>query len=561
MLRARYRKILLFYARAILRLAFWDVILSKVGLRRLSERGRSNRLKRIAQRYRQIAIEMGGVMIKVGQFLSTRVDILPAEVTEELSGLQDEVPAEDFQKILQLAESELGSSLQERFESFQEEPLASASLGQVHRAVLKPEDNLQEGENEVITEVVVKIQRPNIKLLIDTDLAALRRVAGWLNRYPPLRKRADLPALIDEFFRILSEEIDYLAEGQNAEIFWEYYQEDYRIRIPRVIWSHTTKRVLTLEDVYAIKITNYPDITSAGVDRSNVAKRLFNCYMEQIFVHEFFHADPHPGNLFVIPQEAVTDPDTGTSEIIPWQLTFVDFGMVGHVPESAREGLREGVIAIGTQDPRRLVSAYQKLGILLPEADLEILEKAEAKAFERFWGKSMSELAQIDHQELIEFASEFRDLMYDMPFQIPQDLILLGRTLAILSGMCTGLDPAFNVWESIRPYAKDLIKSEVTGNIDLWLQELERLVRSLLSTPRRVEAALDLIETGNLKVRVPELQRHLVGIERNLQRLTGAIIFAALILGGVQLTTAGQTLPGMMLMGAALITLVLLIFK
>jgi predicted unusual protein kinase regulating ubiquinone biosynthesis (AarF/ABC1/UbiB family) len=561
MLRARYRKILLFYARTILNLAFWDVVLPKIGLRGIAEKGRSKRLRRIAQRYRQIAIEMGGVMIKVGQFLSTRVDMLPAEVTDELSGLQDEVPAEDFQKILQLAESELGTSIQERFESFQEEPLASASLGQVHRAVLKPEDNLPEGDPGVIKEVVVKIQRPNIKLLIDTDLAALRRVTDWLKRYPPIHKRADLPALIDEFSRILSEEIDYLAEGQNAERFWDYYQEDPQIKVPRVIWSHTTKKVLTLEDVYAIKITNFQEITAAGVDRSAVAERLFACYMEQIFEHEFFHADPHPGNLFVIPQEVLTNPDQPTPETTPWQLAFVDFGMVGHVPETAREGLREGVIAIGTQDPRRLVSAYQKLGFLLPEADLEILEKAEAKAFERFWGKSMSELAEIDHQELVEFASEFRDLMYDMPFQIPQDLLLLGRTLAILSGMCTGLDPAFNIWKSIRPYAEDLIKSEVTGNIDLWLGELERLVRSLLSAPKRMEAAFDLIETGNLKVQVPELQGHLVGIERNLQRLTGAIIFAALILGGVQLTVAGQLLPGMILMGAALITLMVLILK
>jgi predicted unusual protein kinase regulating ubiquinone biosynthesis (AarF/ABC1/UbiB family) len=173
----------------------------------------------------------------------------------------------------------------------------------------------------------------------------------------------------------------------------------------------------------------------------------------------------------------------------------------------------------------------------------------------------MSELAEIDHQELIEFAGEFREIMYDMPFQIPQDLLLLGRTLAILSGMCTGLDPAFNVWESIQPYAEDLIKSEVTGNIDLWLQELERLVRSLFTAPRRMEGALDLIESGKLRVQVPELQVHLVGIERNLQRLTGAIVFAALIMGGVQFMIAGQTLPGMLLMGTALVTLVVLIFR
>ena len=173
MLRARYRKILLFYARVILNLLFWDVVLPKIGFRRLSENNRSGRMKRIAGRYRFIAIEMGGVMIKVGQFLSARVDMLPAEVTDELSGLQDNVPAEDFRQIQKLAETELGAPLLDRFLSFEEKPLASASLGQVHRAVLKPEDNKWQAIDGFTGDVVIKIQRPNIKAIIDTDLLAL----------------------------------------------------------------------------------------------------------------------------------------------------------------------------------------------------------------------------------------------------------------------------------------------------------------------------------------------------------------------------------------------------
>ena len=561
MLRARYRKILLFYARVILNLIFWEVVLPKIGFRRLSENRRSKRMKRIAGRYRFIAIEMGGVMIKVGQFLSARVDMLPAEVTDELSDLQDNVPAEDFQQIQKLAETELGAPLLERFLSFEEEPLASASLGQVHQAVLKPQDNKWEGEDGFQGKVVVKIQRPDIEAVINTDLSALRRVTRWLMYYPPIRRRADLPALMDEFSRILAEEIDYLAEGQNAETFWEYYQDNPGIKIPRTIWSHTTLRVLTLEDVYAIKITNYAEITAAGVDLSDVAQRLFESYMEQIFKQEFFHADPHPGNLFVIPPQKDLDGNNDPSDKNQWQLAFVDFGMVGHIPGNARDGLREGVIAVGTQDAGRLVEAYQKLGFLLPEADLELLEQAEAKAFERFWGKSMAELQEIDHQELMEFASEFRDLMYTMPFQIPQNLILLGRTVAILSGMCTGLNPTFNLWESVRPYAEDLIKSEVTGNWEVWWGEIEVLLRSLLSTPRRLDAVLDRLERGDLNVQVPELQDHLSGIEKSLQRLTGAIVFAALIIGGVQLNLSGQFTAGIILMVASLITLVVLILK
>ena len=553
MMKKRYRTILFFFARVILRTAFWDIFLSKIGLRKLSQKGRTQRYVEVAHSYRLLAIRMGGVLIKVGQFLSARVDMLPAEVTEELSGLQDEVPAEEFQRIRQLAEAELGLSLEESFAVFEELPLASASLGQVHRAVLKPEDILTEDGIAAIERVVVKVQRPDIEAIIEVDLSAIRIVTGWLQSYRPIRKRVDLPALMEEFSTILGQEIDYLNEGKNAERFWEIYRETPGIKIPRVIWGKTTERVLTLEDVYAIKITNYQEIKGAGVNLNEVAQRLFTNYMGQIFDKEFFHADPHPGNLFVIPAE---DTPEGS-----WQLAFVDFGMVGHVPASARDGLREAVIAVGTQNAARLVQAYEQLGFLLPGADLELIEQMEAKAFDRFWGKSMAELKDIDHRELMEFGHEFRDLMYEMPFQIPQDLLLLGRTVAILSGMCTGLDPGFNVWESVRPYAEDLVKSEVTGNWELWWGEIETLLRSLIAMPRRMDTLLGQMERGELQVQAPELQGQLEGIEKNLQGLTGAILFAALFIGGMQLVLAGYSLPGFILLGSALIPLLVILFK
>ncbi len=537
----------------VIRIAFCDIFLSKIGLRKISERKRTERLIDEAKRYRHLAVEMGGVLIKVGQFLSARVDMLPAEVTDELSDLQDQVPEEDFQRIRQLAEQELGQSLDECFAEFETEPLASASLGQVHRAVLNKVDALAvDGENE-ITKVVVKIQRPDIKAIIDVDLSAFRIVTGWLQRYKPIRKRVDLPALMEEFSTILGQEIDYINEGNNAERFWETYKSNPDIKVPRVIWVKTTERVLVLEDVYAIKITNYREIKEAGVPLTEVALRLFGSYMEQIFDKEFFHADPHPGNLFVIPP---AESPTGA-----WQLAFVDFGMVGQVPPTAVDGLREAAIAVGTQDAGRIVKAYEKLGFLLPGADLEQIEMAEAKAFERFWGKSMSELQDIDHRELMAFAEEFRDLMYDMPFQIPQDLLLLGRTVAILSGMCTGLDPGFNVWESIRPYAEDLVKSELTGNWETWWAEIEPLLRSLVSLPRRLDGMLDQVERGELRVQAPGLETHLANIEKNLQGLTGAVLFAALFIGGMQLILAGFSLPGYILLGSALIPLLVMLFR
>ena len=542
-----------FFARMVSNLAFWDFLLPRIGLRKLSEKKRTRRFVNFARGYRQLAVDMGGVTIKVGQFLSARVDMLPVEVTDELSGLQDQVPAEDFQQIRQLAEKELGESIEDSFSKFDEEPLASASLGQVHRAVLRSADALNGGEVGPLTEVVVKVQRPDIEKIIEVDLSAFRIVMGWLQRYKPIRKRVDLPALMDEFSAILNQEIDYINEGQNAERFWEIYRSESGIKVPRVVWSKTTRRVLVLEDVYAIKITNYQEINRAGVDLKEVAQRLFKIYLDQIYEKDFFHADPHPGNLFVIPPE-----DTPRGD---WQLAFVDFGMVGHVPETAREGLREIVIAVGTRDAGRLVNAYDKLGFLLPGADLELIEKAEAKAFERFWGKSMSELQEIDHRELMDFADEFRDLMYEMPFQIPQDLLLLGRTIAILSGMCTGLDQGFNIWEIIRPYAEELVKTELTSNWEMWWGEIEVLLRSLISLPRRLDGMLAQVERGELRVRAPDLETHLGNIEKNLQGLTGAVLFAALFIGGMQLLLAGYSLPGFILLGCALISLLVILLK
>ena len=193
-LRARYRFIMAFFARAIVGLIYWEIILPRLGLRGLTRRTRSNRYREIAARFRVMAIRMGGVMIKVGQFLSSRLDVLPEEITDELSGLQDEVPPEDFAAIRRLAEEELGAPLEQIFDRFESDPLAAASLGQVHRARLLTDIAQSQG----FQEVVVKIQRPFIEQLVDVDFSALHRVAGWVMRYQPIRKRVNVPALVKE---------------------------------------------------------------------------------------------------------------------------------------------------------------------------------------------------------------------------------------------------------------------------------------------------------------------------------------------------------------------------
>jgi predicted unusual protein kinase regulating ubiquinone biosynthesis (AarF/ABC1/UbiB family) len=227
--------------------------------------------------------------------------------------------------------------------------------------------------------------------------------------------------------------------------------------------------------------------------------------------------------------------------------------MVGRVPPDLREGLREMVIAAATQDAARLVKSYQMLGVLLPHADLGLLEQAEAKAFEHFWGKSIAELRQISHREMREFAAEFRELVYTMPFQLPQDLILLGRTLAILSGMCTGLNPEFNLWESVLPFAEELIAEESTSGWEFWLNELVATARALVALPRRAESVLSKIELGELGVRDPKLADQMSRLEVAVRRLVGGVVFAALAMGGVQLYLAGEESFGVVaLVGAAI---------
>jgi predicted unusual protein kinase regulating ubiquinone biosynthesis (AarF/ABC1/UbiB family) len=530
-LRARYFYILTFFARAILSFIYWELILPKIGFRSLARQTRTKRSRDLAIRFRKMAIRMGGVMIKVGQFLSSRLDILPPEITDELSGLQDEVPPEDFEAIQKLAEAELGAPLGQLFERFEPGPLAAASLGQVHRARLLEEVAREQG----FADVVVKIQRPYIDQLIEVDFSALHRVARWIMRYKPIRKRANVPALVKELADTVHQEIDYLAEAGNAETFQKNFAGRKRIHMPRVVWARTTKRVLTLENVYAIKVTDYDAITAAGIDRGQVAKVLLDTYLKQIFEDRFFHADPHPGNLFVTPIPATSEKKA------TWRLTFVDFGMVGTVPENINVGLRQMLIGVGTRDASKVVQSFQTLDVLLPGVDLKLMEQAESQLFDRFWGMSMSELRSVDHREMRQFAMQFRELMYEMPFQLPHNLLLLGRTVAILSGMCTGLNPQFNLWDQLVPYARKMLTEEGTSNWDVWLDEIGELARELIVLPAQTGRVLSRLERGELNVNTPQVSRQMYFLESAVNRLTGSIMFAALLIGGVTLYRGGDT--------------------
>ena len=549
-LRMRYWRIVLFFARVTSNIIFWDIFLSRIGLRALARSNRPRRLRNIAIRFRALAIRMGGVMIKVGQFLSARLDVLPPEITDELAGLQDEVPPVDYESIRLQTELELGSPLSKIFLTFDESPLAAASLGQVHRAEL----NAHEAETLGFKNVVVKVLRPHIEQIVDVDMSAIRVVGGWLKRYRPVSDRVNVPAIVEEFSATLREEMDYLSEGKNAETFAANFKGDENVYVPRVVWNHTSRRVLTLEDVTAIKITDYDAITAAGINRADVAQGLFKAYLKQIFEDGFFHADPHPGNIFITPL-----PEKKQDGSTAWKLTFVDFGMVGRMPERLMEGLRETVISVGLQDSSRLVKAYQMLGVLLPSANMKLLEEASAQVFDRFWGMNMNELRNINHSEMMKFGLQFRELMLSMPFQLPENLLLLGRTIGILSGMCTGLHAEFNLWEGIGPYAKKLAEGEGGSQWDVFFEGAGDLFKTLLSIPGRTDRVLGRIERGELNVQMPMVNIQISYLERSLNRLTGGIIFLALLVSGAILYDTHLML-GQILLGGSGLTLFYTLF-
>ena len=519
--RARYRRILRFAAWNLASIWWFELFLPRIGLARAAERTRSRRMQRFARRFHLLAVDLGGLMIKVGQFLSSRLDVLPPEITDELEGLQDEVPPVPFPALRTLAESELGCPLERVFAVFEETPIAAASLGQAHRARLLPEFAEEAG----LKDVVVKVQRPGIDVIVAVDLAALRRVGGWLSRFRLISDRADVPALVEEFAQTSHEEIDYLHEAANSERFASDFDGDARVQVPQPVWEQSTRRVLTLEDVTAIKVTDVAALRAAGIDPAEVAPVFAAVMFDQLFTNGFFHADPHPGNIFVTPVH-------GGSGSKPWKLTFIDFGMMGEVTASTRSGLRKLLIAAAARDGKGLVAAIRDVGVLIPAADTVELERAMTQLFARFGGMGFAELREVDPREFRDFAVEFGDLVRSLPFQLPENFLLIIRAMSLTSGVCSSLDPKFNLWDSVEPYAARLLRDE-RGNLvqDAARQALDA-AGLVLRLPGRVDGFLTRAEEGNLSVANPRLERQVARLERTARRTASVLVFAALLVAG-----------------------------
>jgi predicted unusual protein kinase regulating ubiquinone biosynthesis (AarF/ABC1/UbiB family) len=545
--RRRYFRAVFFFSRILLSLLWWELILPRFLPRSLLQRGAAERRRKWAARFRELAVDMGGVMIKLGQFLSSRADVMPPEITKELASLQDEVPPDPFPPVKARIEEELGGPLEELFARFVEDPQSGASLGQTYYAWL-PEGDA----------VIVKVQRPHIEELVATDLAAIGWAVGLVKWYPALRRRINLDALLQEFSRVTYGELDYVAEGHNAEELRANFSGDPSVMVPKPYWSHTAKRVLTLERVDSIKITDYQAITAGGVDRKAVAKKVFGTYVQQMLIDGFFHADPHPGNLFVKPIGPRPEDGSLTRDFV---VTFVDFGMMGHIRPRDKELFRDLAIHAFNRDVPAAVADMQKLGFILPGTDTRGLERALHILIDRYYGLSVREFAEIDVDEMLAMAYELRDVIYEFPFQIPIDFVLLARAFGILEGLCAGLDPDFNGFVVAEPYVKQLVSMELAEEslAQRTFKELQDMALLLWRLPREFDRFLSQTGRGELEVRVSptrEMEHLVLRVDRTVNRLIEIIAFTGFLLAGVLLLITGWRELGYFFFGVSFITAV-----
>jgi predicted unusual protein kinase regulating ubiquinone biosynthesis (AarF/ABC1/UbiB family) len=455
----------------------------------MTDSAKALRRRKLAVWIRETMLDLGPTFIKLGQLFSTRSDLFAAEFVEELSKLQDRVPAFSFEQVTEILHTELGKPLTELYGSVDPVPLAAASLGQVHRA------KLPTGE-----EVVVKVQRPGLKKLFTIDLQILKGIAHYFQNHREWGKGRDWLGIYEECCTILWEEIDYLNEGRNADLFRRNFRDYDWIQVPRVYWRYASPRTLTLEYLPGIKISHYEALEAAGLDRREIAASNARAYLMQILDAGFFHADPHPGNIAVSP--------TG-------ELIFYDFGMMGNIQTVTREKMMGLFFGVAQKDAERVVAALIELGALAPTGDQGAIRRSIQYMLDNFMDKSFEE------QSLAAISDDLYEIAYDQPFRFPATFTFVMRAFSTLEGVGKGLDPDFNFMEIAQPFAMKLMTngnpSNDVGNLigDLSRQAVQ-VSNSALGLPRRLDETLDRLDRGDIRVRVRSTES-----DRHLRRLAG----------------------------------------
>jgi len=467
---------------------------------------------------RETLLDLGPTFIKVGQLFSTRADLFPAEYVEELSKLQDRVPAFSYEQLEVIVEQDLGKTVHELYQSFDPVPLAAASLGQVHKA------QLHSGP-----EVVVKVQRPGLRKLFEIDLQILKGIARYFQNHPKWGRGRDWMGIYEECCRILWLEIDYINEGKNADTFRRNFRNCDWVQVPRVYWRYAAPRVLTLEYLPGIKISHYEALDAAGIDRKSIAQKGAEAYLQQLLNDGFFHADPHPGNIAV-------SADGG--------LIFYDFGMMGQIQSNVREGLMETLYGIAAKDGQRIMDSLINLGALVPTGDMSPVRRSIQYMLDNFMDKPF------ENQSVSAITDDLYDIAYNQPFRFPATFTFVMRAFSTIEGVGRGLDPQFNFMEVAQPFAMQLMTNgngpDTTSSI---FNELGRQAAQVSSTalglPRRIEETIDKLEQGDLRIRVRSAET-----ERLLRRISSVqmgtnytLMLSAFTLSATILFVSNQVWP------------------
>jgi len=522
----RFRKIVTMFVKFIVQL--WWVDKKK---RFLTVENYQKQTKAIyrkqASAFTEMASDLGGLLIKLGQFFSSRVDVLPEEYTSELSKLQDAVRPVETVEIIKRIEAEYCCPLAEVYTNFSQEPIASASLGQVHIAEIK-------GHNKV----AVKILRPGIEEIIQTDFNALRFMLTFAKRYPKISAAVDLEQIYQEFVETTLDELDYVKEGRNADTFRANFSADSRVSVPEVYWEYTTKHVLTMEYVTGYKVNDFQALKRAGLDRAQIADTLISAYVQQLLKDAFFHADPHPGNLLV--------KEDGT-------LVFIDFGMVGRIEKGMREELIAFLLALFKKDTDQMVIAFEKLGFLRPQADKLTL----AKGLKLILAKVFNDpsLNKVNSED---FLLELREFMYSQPFQIPARTLFLGKSLLTIMGICGGLNPQLDLIKTLRPYAEELLSGNESGNgtQDFILDQAKKTLSEFITLPEKLNRLITGLEVGEIRIQ-PSRSFELTLLQNQREqakRIVRAIFSSGFLISGASLLEGPYFRVGWMLILLSVLT-------
>jgi len=490
---------------------------------RVRKQNSSEQRSRRAQWLAQTLVNLGPAFIKVGQALSTRPDLLPGEYITALSRLQDAVPPFSTDLAIATIEAELGQSVQELFAEFEPEPIAAASLGQVHRAVLPGGDR-----------VVVKVQRPGLEPLFDLDFKVLRRLIHWSELLFPWTQQYDLESIYQEFFRILYQEIDYVHEAHNADHFRQNFQEFQNVRVPKIHWPYTTSRVLVMEYLPGIKVDDCEALVSCGIDTKKLNQLGVCCYLKQLLQDGFFQADPHPGNL------AVTQDGS---------LIFYDFGMFVEVKSLAKEQMLQTLFAVLKKDSESVLESLISMGLIEPVSDMRPVRKLLQFTLERFAERP------VDVNAFTEMRREIATLFEQQPFRLPAQMTYILKSITTLDGIARRLDPEYNLIALAKPFVKQfagidpnrsLAEGPGANKTQKWLG-LAKLaldtVQAQLSKPNPTVLAIQRleqrIERGELELRVrsTETDRALKRLNLSIECLMYTCLAGCLLISGAVLVT------------------------